>query len=321
MRGSLGGHILAHVGAVVTEHTDGHRGNLPGVVGAVEPALHLGGGVGWHLVEAVHLGDDALTGAVFLQLVGILGPCVVVGRDDEVLGAFVVVAQPLLHTSLIVDDGQLVVVEQFGSEDGIPVGRTQTIFAEVAVAAFEAHLKLHVGVNDEVFRDRVVLERRDGHGDGVDAADVGVAHHERLGRIIGVLAVDGHVLHVVHVRLLILRLDAEGRGNVHVVDDFLVEAHHMEGGGGALWDGHHAAVGRQVGHAGVIGDADGADTDFAHVLATVVERVERDLPHIVGDVETAASLLRQGEALLTLDGIVERLSQSRSADEGKQRKG
>ena len=122
VRDSLGRDVLSHVGAMVTQQADGYRGNLPCVVGTVEPSLHVVGGGGGHLVEAIHFCDDALAGAVVLQLVGILGPSVVVRCDDEVLGTFVVVAQPLLHTGFIVNDGQLVVVEQLGSEDGIPIG-------------------------------------------------------------------------------------------------------------------------------------------------------------------------------------------------------
>ena len=191
----------------------------------------------------------------------------------------------------------------------------------MAVAAFKGNRKFHVGVDNQVFGDRVVLERRDGHGDGIDATDVGTAHDERLGRVVGVFVVDGHVLHIVHVRLLVLRLDAEGRGDVDVMDHFLVEAQHLKSGSGALWDGHHTAVGRQVGLAGFAGDGEDVDAHFAHLFTTVLDRVERDLAHIVTDVQPVTSLLRQVEALLSFDGVVESLCQNRVADECNQGKG
>ena len=124
VRSSLSGDVLAHVGAVVTQHTDCYRSDIPSVVGIVKPCLHLVGGGGRHFIEAIYLGDDTLAGAVFLQLVGIFGPSVVVRGDDDVLGTIVVAAQPFLHTGFIVDDGQLVVVQQLSSEDGIPIGGT-----------------------------------------------------------------------------------------------------------------------------------------------------------------------------------------------------
>ena len=122
MASGLGRDVLAHVGAMVTKQTDGHGRDVPIVVGIVEPSLHGTGRVGGHLIQTVHLGDDALTGAVIFQLVGVFSPSIVVGRDDEVLGTVIIAAQPLLHTGGIVDDRQLVVIHQLGSEDGVPIG-------------------------------------------------------------------------------------------------------------------------------------------------------------------------------------------------------
>ncbi|KWW30842.1 MAG: hypothetical protein F083_2768 [bacterium F083] len=191
----------------------------------------------------------------------------------------------------------------------------------MAVAAFKGDGKFHVGVDDQVLGDRVVLEGRDGHGDGVDATDVGATHDERLGRVVGILAVDAHVLHIVHVRLLVLRLYAEGRGDVDVVDHFLVEAQHLKRRHGALRDGHHTAVGWQVGLAGFAGDGEDVDAHLAHLFTTVLDRIKRDLAHVVADVQPVTGLLRQVEALLPLDGIVEGLCQGGAADEGKQHQG
>ena len=316
--GGLGRDVLAHVGAVVTEQADGHGGDVPGVVGVVEPFPHLVGVGGGHFVEAIHSGEDALACAVFLQLVGIFGPSVVVGRDDEIFGAVLVVAQPFLHTFLIVDDGQLVEIEQLGSQDGVPVGRTQAVFAEMAVAAFKLDRKLHVGVDHQVFRDGVVLERRDGYRNSFNTTDVAASHDERLGREEGILAVDVHVLHIVHVRLFVLRLDAEGRRDVDVVDGLFLEADHTQGGLCAIGDGHHAALGRQVGHSGIGGKSDGRDADLRHLLAAIAELVEAHLAEVVRDVQPVASLLRQVEALLPFDGIAEGLRQSGVAHEGQQ---
>ena len=122
VRGALSGDVLAHVGAMVAKQTDGYRRNVPIVVSIVEPFLHLGGSGSWHLVKAIHFGNDTLAGAVFLQLVGVFSPSIVVRGDDEVFGTIFFVAQPFLHTCSIVDGGQLVVVHQFRSEDGIPIG-------------------------------------------------------------------------------------------------------------------------------------------------------------------------------------------------------
>ena len=316
--GGFGGDVLAHVGAMVAHEADGHRGDVPSVVGVVEPFPHLVGVGGGHLIEAVHSGQDALACAVFLQLVGIFGPSVVVGRDDEVFCAVLVVAQPFLHTLLIVDDGQLVVVQKLCGQDGIPIGRAQAVFTEMAVAAFKLYRELDVGVDNQVFRDGVVLERGDGYRNGFNATDVAASHDERLGREEGILAVDVHVLHIVHVRLFVLRLDAKGRRDVDVVDGLFLEADHTQGGLCAIGDGHHAALGRQVGHSGIGGKSDGRDADLRHLLATIAELVEAHLAEVVRDVQPVASLLCQVEALLPFDGIAEGLRQSGVAHEGQQ---
>ena len=85
--------------------------------------------------------------------------------------------------------------------------------------------------------------------------------------------------------------------------------------------GHHAAVGGQVGLAGFVGDGDGFDGHFAHLFTTIVELVERDLSDIVGNVEAVTGLLRQVEALLPLDGIIEGLCHGCVAEEGQQHQG
>ena len=214
---NLGRDILAQVVAVVTEQTDRYWGNIPSVVGVVEPSLQLGGVVGRHLIQTIHFGDDALTGAVVFQLVGIFGPGIVVRRDDKVLGTVFIAAKPFLHTSGIVNDGQLIVVHQLGCKDRIPVGRTQTVLTKMACTAFKINGKLNVGVDNQVFCDRVVLERCDGYRNRLNATDVGAAHGERLDGIEGVLAVNGHVFHIVHVGLFSLRLNAKCGGDVHIV--------------------------------------------------------------------------------------------------------
>ena len=86
-----------------------------------------------------------MTGAVVFQLVGIFGPGIVVRRDDKVLGTVFIAAKPFLHTSGIVNDGQLIVVHQLGSQDRIPVGRTQTILTKMVCAAFKINGKLIKG--------------------------------------------------------------------------------------------------------------------------------------------------------------------------------
>ena len=96
----------------------------------------------------------------------------------------------------------------------------------MAVAAFKVNGEFDVGIDNQVFCDRVVLERRDGYGDRLNATDVGIAHDERLGRIEGILVVNGHVFHIVHVGLLSLRLDAEGRGDVDIMEDLFLKADH-----------------------------------------------------------------------------------------------
>ena len=191
----------------------------------------------------------------------------------------------------------------------------------MSVAAFKFDSKLDVGVDNQVLGDRVVLEGRDGHGDRLDATDVGATHDERLGRVVGVLAVDAHVLHIVHVGLLVLRLDAEGRGDVDVVQGLFLYVDHAQMCSGTLRDGHHTAVGGQVGLAGFAGDGDGIDAHLAHLFSTVLDRVECDLTHIVADVQPVTGLLRQVEALLPFDGIVESLCQNRVADKCNQGKG
>ena len=74
-----------------------------------------------------------------------------------------------------------------------------------------------LGVDHQVSRDGIVLERCDGHRNRLDATDIGIAHDERLGGIESIFSVNGHVLHIVHVGFLVLRLDAEGRGDVDIV--------------------------------------------------------------------------------------------------------
>ena len=59
-------HILPHVITMVAKHTDGNRGNLPSVVGIVEPCLYGIGVSGRHFVETIYLGEDALTGTIVL---------------------------------------------------------------------------------------------------------------------------------------------------------------------------------------------------------------------------------------------------------------
>ena len=133
-----------------------------------------------------------------------------------------------MHTGLIIDDGQLVVVQKLGSENGVPIRRTQTVFAKVVAAAFKLNGEFHIGVHNQVFRDGVVLEGSDGHCHRLDATDVAVAHDERLSRIEGVFAVNAHVLHIVHVGLFVLRLDAEGGGDVDIVKGLFLNADHTQ---------------------------------------------------------------------------------------------
>ena len=87
----------------------------------------------------------------------------------------------------------------------------------MAVAAFKLDGKFNVGVDNQILCDGIVLERSDGHSDGINAADIRVAHSERFSGIESILAVYGHVFHVVHFGLFSLRLDAEGRGDVYIV--------------------------------------------------------------------------------------------------------
>ena len=292
MRNCFGGDVLAHVGTVVTEQAHCYRGNLPCVVGIVEPSLHLLSAVGGHFVKAENLGDDALALAIVPQLVGIFCPSVVVGRDDHILGTFFTAALPFLHTGGIVDDGQLVIIHQFGGEDGVPIRRAQAVFAKMPIATFKVHRKFNVGEHFQFLGDRIVLERRNGYRNSLNATDIRTSHDKRLGGIERIFAVDVHVFHIVHVRLLVLRLDTECRGDVDIVEDFGLKTHHIERSCGPLRDGHHAALGGEVGVTGIIGDGDGRNADFRHFLATIVELAQRHLSKIVGDVQPVAGLFR-----------------------------
>ena len=262
MAGGLSRDTLSHVGVVVTEQTYGYGSDIPSVVCVVEPSLQLGCGGRRNLVQAVDFSDDALLGAEFLQLLCVWFPCIIVRDDDEVLGTIAVVSDPVLHTSLIVDHWQLVIVHQLSGENGIPVGGTQTIIANVAVATAILDREFDIGIHHQLLGDRVVLERSDGYVDGVHTTDIRLVHGEGIFRIEGVFSVDLHVLLIIHLRFLVFSLEAKGGSDIHVLECLLLSANHVDLSLGTLWDGDQAAFHREVRKTSIVGDADGVDADF-----------------------------------------------------------
>ena len=264
--GGFGRDAHRHVGVVVSQEEHGNRWDIPCVVCVVEVRFHLVGVGTLHFAKALHFGQDALLDTVVSQLVGILAETLVVGDDNEVFASSGAVVHPFLHTSLVVDDGQLVVVGQVLHEDGIPIGRTQAVVAKLAIAAVEAYAKLQVVVHAQLFRDGVVLIWRHGDGHGLHATQAeGLGNGDRLFREESVPIVDAVVLFVGVGAVVGVKLDGCGGQQVDILDSSHAAVTHLDVGIGAVWDSHKAAKGGQVGLACVSGQDDtrAALQDFA----------------------------------------------------------
>ena len=116
----------------------------------------------------------------------------------------------------------------------------------MAIATFKVDAEFNIGEHFQLFGHGIVLERTDRYGNGIHTTDISLIDLERLGGVEGILAIYIHVFHVVHVRLLAFRLDAEGRGDVDVMNGFSLHIDYVECSFGTLWDGHHSAFHREI---------------------------------------------------------------------------
>ena len=178
-------HAALGVFIALADEAHGHRRDVPVVVDVSE-ALLDGAFVGAKLGDAHHLGDDALSAAVVGKLLGGVVVNLVVGRDDEVFAAYRAGLRPALHPGFVVDGGQAVEVEDVVAQDGVPIGRTEAVVAEVPVATLKTDVDVHVAVYCQFSGDWIVLYRTESEVDDVDAAQL-----LRLGHTEGVFGKQG----------------------------------------------------------------------------------------------------------------------------------
>ena len=282
---------------MVGEDTHGHGRYVPAVVDVPEPLSDLHGCRGTCLPDAHHLGEDALTDAVVGKLLRGRDEGVVVGRQDEVFATSETTACPLLSAGMVVDVGQAAVIQDVVLQDGIPIGGTQPVIAEVSVASFKTNVDVDFAVDGELVCHRVVLERTETEVDNVDAAQtLWLGHQVALGRVEGIGGI--------HFRIpeerpfgLALGLAAFRRCDVDASHALAASRPDFHDGFRALWDGDEAVEGGQRGQAIVVGRYDAFCRYGVHHLTFVHDRVDPEVAQVEVKADMAAVGRHDGEGL------------------------
>ena len=112
-------------------------------------------------------------------------------------------------------------VQESISHDRIPPTAAQVIGTKMIIAANEINFDLKIAINDQLFSDRVVLERCDPHHHSVNSTDQGLLSKlDRIGRIELIAVVDCTILAVFQWTVFGFQGNAGCRSKFYVVIGF-----------------------------------------------------------------------------------------------------
>ena len=284
-----------HVGQVA-HHQGGHGLGIPVIVGVVDLVLDPVGRVA-QILDVVDAGADTLLDAEVLDDLGLGQHGGVVGHEDHVVALVGIPARG--SADVEVHRGQRGVVEQVLPQHGIgPAAATARIIP--SGAALESDLDPVIGEDLEGAIHRIVLEGRHAQKEAVHTAHgAGIRHEHRLGREVGVHAVDGGILVVRGRRIVVLPRNGSRGQEVETLEHLVTAVQDLHLDRRTLGEGDVAGEAGQVRRAGVVAEHGAGQVHALHGLTLVGEFRELDVRDGEGDLQPLVGLIHDMEALGT----------------------